>query len=299
MSKSETATVRVNRRFAASAERVFDAWLDPNRLGQWLFSTETGEMVTVEVDARVGGTFNITERRGGIDVAHVGTYLEIDRPRRLVFEVSVAEYGQTAERVSIDIIPLEEGCELRLTHEMAVRANVTPDMIQVGWSMILEHLTAVLQGMDPVATPTSDWPVAQVTRTINAEPARVFDAWLDPSLLGKWMFGPAVREEEILHLKVNPMVGGSFSFLVRRGEDEIDHVGEYLVIDHPRRLVFTWGVRETEGTDFSRVEVEIESSEGGSTLTVRHAMAPAWKDFTNRAQNAWALMTEALAKIFA
>jgi uncharacterized protein YndB with AHSA1/START domain len=55
-----------------------------------------------------------------------------------------------------------------------------------------------------------------VTHRFAASPERVFDAWLDPALIGQWMFGPAVREEEVLRLATDPRVGGSFSFLVRR-----------------------------------------------------------------------------------
>jgi uncharacterized protein YndB with AHSA1/START domain len=140
-------------------------------------------------------------------------------------------------------------------------------------------------------------PTARVTRHIKASPERIFDAWLDPDLLGQWMFGPKVREEEILHLNVNPTVGGSFSFLVRRGDVEIDHIGEYLEIDHPRRLVFTWGVRQDEGTEFSRMIVEMAPSEAGSELNISQEMTQKWADFVERAQGAWQRMADALARV--
>ncbi|WP_335342470.1 SRPBCC domain-containing protein [Polycladomyces zharkentensis] len=62
-------------------------------------------------------------------------------------------------------------------------------------------------------------------------------------MIGKWMFGPAhpEREEEVVRISLDPRVGGSFSFVVRRQGQEMDHVGEYLEIERPRRLVFTWG----------------------------------------------------------
>jgi len=45
----------VSRRFAASPERVFDAWFDPNAVGAWLFATPGGISKHVEIDACVGG----------------------------------------------------------------------------------------------------------------------------------------------------------------------------------------------------------------------------------------------------
>src|SRR5436305_1640119 len=72
------ATVRVIRRFNASPERIFDAWLDPVQAGKWLFATPSGKMVRVEIDARIGGLFTIVERRDGEDVKHTGEYIEMD-----------------------------------------------------------------------------------------------------------------------------------------------------------------------------------------------------------------------------
>src|SRR5688572_32910930 len=51
------ASIRVTRRLSAPAERVFDAWLEPEVAGRWLFATASRPMARVEVDARVGGSF--------------------------------------------------------------------------------------------------------------------------------------------------------------------------------------------------------------------------------------------------
>jgi hypothetical protein len=59
--------------------------------------------------------------------------------------------------------------------------------------------------------------VARVTRQFNASAERVFDAWLSPDLIGRWMFGPNVRDEEVVRILVDARVGGAFSFIVRRG----------------------------------------------------------------------------------
>jgi uncharacterized protein YndB with AHSA1/START domain len=75
MTTDATGTIRVTRRFDTSPDSVFDAWLDPAKAGKWLFATPTGQMVRVEIDARVGGSFVFTDRREGEDVEHVGTYI--------------------------------------------------------------------------------------------------------------------------------------------------------------------------------------------------------------------------------
>ncbi len=142
---------------------------------------------------------------------------------------------------------------------------------------------------------TDEAPIkARVTHRFAALPTRVFDAWLDPAMIGKWMFGPAVREEEIVHITLDPQAGGSFSFLVRRDGNEIDHVGEYLEIARPRRLVFTWAIRENL-PDSSRVVVEIVPLESGCELTLTHELHPDWADYVNRVETSWTKMLDALA----
>src|SRR5688572_3482034 len=123
-------------------------------------------------------------------------------------------------------------------------------------------------------------PQVVVTHRFAAAPEQVFDAWLLPEMIGKWMFGPALRDEEIVRITLDPRVGGAFSFLVRRQGQEIDHVGRYLEIDRPRRLAFTWGVAGT-GSD-SRVVVEIVPAGDGAQLTLTHALDPAWADYADR-----------------
>lgn len=136
--------VRVTRRFAASAERVFDAFLDPEKAGRFMFATATGQMVRAEVDPHVGGRYLFVDRRPEGDAEHFGEYLEIDRPRRLVFTFSVDRGSAEADRVAIDIVPLETGCELTLTHEMKPEWAEYAERTEAGWTGMMEGLARTL-----------------------------------------------------------------------------------------------------------------------------------------------------------
>ena len=140
MTTEAPVKVRVTRHFSASPERVFDAWLDPEKAARFLYATPEGEMVRVEIDARVGGRYSIVDRRDGQDVEHTGEYLEIDRPRRLVFTLQVPFYSEEIDRIAIEIEPADGGSELTLIHE------TTPawaDSAGDGWKMILDGLGKV------------------------------------------------------------------------------------------------------------------------------------------------------------
>lgn len=135
---------------------------------------------------------------------------------------------------------------------------------------------------------------ARVSQHFTVSAERVFDAWLTPAVIGQWMFGPALREEEVVRLTVEGRVGGHFSFVVRRQGQEIDHVGEYLELDRPHRLVFTWGIRG-QSQDESRVIIDIVPQDDGCELTLVHEMAPQWAAFVDRSQAGWAKMVGVLA----
>src|SRR5688572_25384894 len=139
------ASLSVSHTYAHPPEAVFDAWLDPTRAGRFLFATPTGTMVRAEIDPRVGGRFTFVDRRPEHgDVLHEGEYLEIDRPRRLVFSFAVPQYDPGLTTVTLDFEPAPGGCRLTLTHD-----GVPPEydaQTRHGWGMILEALEGVLAG---------------------------------------------------------------------------------------------------------------------------------------------------------
>ncbi|HEU4852568.1 MAG TPA: SRPBCC family protein [Telluria sp.] len=135
----------MKRHFKAKPARVFGAWLDPASAGRWLFATPAGTMVQVDIDGRAGGGFTIVDRRDGEDVAHVGKYLEVDRPRRLVFSFGVPKYSKDQAVVAIDFRPSEVGCELTLTQEMNPSLAEYKSRTEEGWATILQNLAKFVE----------------------------------------------------------------------------------------------------------------------------------------------------------
>ena len=130
-----------------------------------------------------------------------------------------------------------------------------------------------------------DNPTVRISRRLGAPPEQVYDAWIDPEMIGRFMFGPGQRDEEVVRIAIDARVGGSFSFVVRRQGQELDHVGKYLELARPRRLVFTWRVEPSK--DDSRVTIDIAAKDGGSELTLTHELHPAWADYVDRTAQGW------------
>ncbi|HEU5101117.1 MAG TPA: SRPBCC family protein [Roseiflexaceae bacterium] len=141
----------MTRRFEAAPERVFDAWLSPEVARKWLFTSPFDEAYHAELDARVGGRWTITARRGGMDYTALGEYLEIDRPRRLVFTFTMPQFSPNSDRLTIEIVPDGAGCILTLTQagvDIANELRLLPPGIQggteKGWIEMFDILAAAL-----------------------------------------------------------------------------------------------------------------------------------------------------------
>ena len=142
MTAGDPKRFSMTRRFEASSERVFDAWVNPETAQKWLFTSPTSESNSTEIDARVGGQWTITDRRDGTDYTALGEYLEIDRPCRLVFTFAMPQFSNEFDRIVVEIAPDGTGCSLTLTHELlpADDHEATED----GWAKMFDVLDGVL-----------------------------------------------------------------------------------------------------------------------------------------------------------
>lgn len=135
-------------------------------------------------------------------------------------------------------------------------------------------------------------------RRFDVSAERVFDACLDPAWVGRWMFGPEVRDEYIVRLALEARVGGKYSFVVNRGGTEIEHTGEYLEIDRPQLLVFTWTTHDPKPAT-SRVIIELTAHGNGCEVKLTHVMGANWSADADRAAGVWSRRLDALERTIA
>lgn len=105
-----------------------------------------------------------------------------------------------------------------------------------------------------------------VSRRIPAPRAKVFDAWLSPRMLEKFM-RPAGSDMPS-RVSNDPVKGGRFSIIMTTPEREIPHAGTYLEIDPHSRLSFTW--ESPHSLDDSVVTVDFAEPEPGVTEVTLH-----------------------------
>jgi uncharacterized protein YndB with AHSA1/START domain len=118
-----------------------------------------------------------------------------------------------------------------------------------------------------------------VRRFIPAPRERVFAAWLDPASLAQWMRPSGMVDARV---EVDPRVGGKFRILMIGERENFDHTGEYLAIEPPARLSFSWISRATDHRP-TEVTIEFLERQGGTELILTHRRLPASEVESHRA----------------
>ncbi|BDU16772.1 SRPBCC family protein [Lysobacter auxotrophicus] len=130
----------------------------------------------------------------------------------------------------------------------------------------------------------------RVSRRFDARPERIFDAWLDPATVGRWLY--ATKDGHMLRVEVDPRVGGGYTIVERRPGGDAAHYGRYLEIDRPRRLVLTLALEPDAPGD--RITVDIAPDGEGCMLTLTHEMAAENAQYADRTGHGWTTILASL-----
>lgn len=144
-------SLTVSRVIEASPERVYDAFIDPDELAQWLpptgFSAEVHHL-----EPEVGGTYRMTFTGETEELAEYGstfggTYHELVPGERIVytdeFETDDPEMaGEMTVRVTFEAVP--EGTEVTV-HHVGFPEATSPSDANEGWTDSLSNLAALVE----------------------------------------------------------------------------------------------------------------------------------------------------------
>jgi uncharacterized protein YndB with AHSA1/START domain len=107
--------------------------------------------------------------------------------------------------------------------------------------------------------------MVEVSIYIAASPETVFPYFTDPGRYIQWMGRGATLE---------PVPGGCYRILMGGG---VEAAGNFVDIDPPHRLVFTWGWTHDPAVPpgTTRVVVTLDPEDGGTRVVLRHHDLPA------------------------
>lgn len=126
---------------------------------------------------------------------------------------------------------------------------------------------------------------AHVRHSFSVPAHTVFDAWLDPDLLGKWMFHPGIQNEEVVDIHIDGKKGGGFKFRVKRGDRVHEFKGIYLDITRPEQLIFTW-ISETDPRN-TVISVTISKTSKGCDVDVVHELGEVADEIIRKVEARW------------
>jgi uncharacterized protein YndB with AHSA1/START domain len=111
-----------------------------------------------------------------------------------------------------------------------------------------------------------------ITRTFDARPHRVFQAWTDATLVRRW-WAPRSRGVAMASCEADVRVGGKYRYVLRRDDGgDLAFSGEYRELTPPSRLVYTQ-IFEPHPGDPVIVTVTFEDR-AGKTRMVSHELYP-------------------------
>lgn len=108
----------------------------------------------------------------------------------------------------------------------------------------------------------------RMTRFFKAPRQKVFEAWINPDLLQRWM-GPA--EVTVTSAQVSPKVGGSYRIEMHKTEAGTTWIasGTFREIVRGEKLVMTWGWERPDRYE-TLLTVLFGDKDGGTELTLIH-----------------------------
>jgi uncharacterized protein YndB with AHSA1/START domain len=139
---TETAvkpSLTVKRRFNAPPAQVFAAWIDPEKVKQWM---GPGEMKAAyaECDARSGGRYRWVMRAPSGEEHDVGgMFREVIPNEKLVFTWAWKTTPERESLVTVLLKPDGDGTLMTLTHEQFIDEEAR-DRHQYGWNGALDKM---------------------------------------------------------------------------------------------------------------------------------------------------------------
>ena len=143
MTTATELNLEVSRVINAPKETLFDAWLDPKMLANFMMPAPDMSVPKVKADARVGGRFLIVMHAGGKDMPHEGTYKTIDRPNTLAFTWESPMSPIDGSIVTLNFDDVDGGTKVTLNH-VRFPNEESRNNHEGGWTRILEALAGAV-----------------------------------------------------------------------------------------------------------------------------------------------------------
>lgn len=253
--KNKSNEIAITRVYDAPVKAVWDAWTDPDQVGQW-WGPRGFTITTHSRELNTGGHWHYTMHGpDGVDYINKTKYLEVVPGTKLVYDHGGNDEQKPLFRVTVTFSE-QNGktlMDMRMALETAEAAEQSRKFIkQAGgnatWDRLAEYLEKSSSSKD----------VFYINRTFDAPIEKMFEMWTNPDHFSKWL-APTGFE---MHFMRSDIKAGGTTFYCMAGNGGIKMYGKahYLEVERPTRLVYTQ-----------------QFCDENENIT-RHPMAPTWPE---------------------
>ncbi len=244
----------IERIYEAPVEAVWDAWVDPEKVGRW-WGPRGFTLTTQQKDVRVGGTWTYTMHGpDGVNYPNKTVFYEVEKYAKLVYDHGANDEQPAMFRVTV-LFSNESGrtkMAMWMTLATAEKARETEKFIKEAgghatWDRLAEFLATTQTNEDKFV----------INRTFTASVDVIFDIWTDPIKFSKWL-PPKGFTQQILRGEVRP-------------GDEL-----FYRMDGPENVKMFGKIRYREVSKTKLVYTQIFTDEDGRVS--RHPFAPTWPE---------------------
>ena len=248
--KNKPNEIYITRIYDAPVKMVWDAWVDPKQVAKW-WGPRGFTLTSHEKDVRTGGHWNYTMHGpDGVDYPNTTKFLEVEKYQRLVYDHGANDQQGPLFRVTVNFSEINGKTKMEMSMALptAEAAKETKKFIKkAGGDSTWDRLAEFLSSEDKFV----------INRSFEASQEKVFEAWINPDHLAKWM---APTGFDMAFIKADVKTGGtSFYSMSGNGVTMFGKI-HYKEMTKPSRLVYTQIFCDKDGH------------------ISRHPMAPTWPE---------------------
>ena len=228
MTTTQVPTLKLERTFNATPERLWAHWVEPKKYAKWLNPAGI-DLVVHEWDARPGGKvrFDMPQPDGNKNPQE-GVFHEM-----VPFTRIVSGDADKTFLLTVRFVPVDEK-----RTKMIVEAQGVPvdwhAPATVGWNQSFDHLERELKAAPGDGGFT-------LVREFKAAPEKVWKMWTTKEGLLRW-WGESAKEMgyEFTVKELDVRVGGKYAFGMKGNGHELVNGGTYRLVEPYGELAWTW-----------------------------------------------------------
>lgn len=113
-----------------------------------------------------------------------------------------------------------------------------------------------------------------ISRTFNARPGIVFEAWTQADFVKKW-WAPKALGAQMVSVEADVREGGGYRYVLQSGDQPpFAFSGKYIEVSTPSRLVYTQAFEPMADAGYATVTVTFEAVGANQTRMVSHERYP-------------------------